>query len=318
MKTNIIIKYRRLELQRWLLFLILPIGLFSCENEDNRSEPVIEDPVPGEDILFLPVVVHVIHNGEPEGEGPNLSTERIERQIEILNEDFRRKEGTRGFNDHTDGGDSEIEFVLAQRDPSGASTNGIVRVDSSQFDVPLLGYGVNHFAQYSYWNPQQYINIWTTPLPESTTCLVLGVSTGPDTDLPGSHLMTIPGPEDAEGILVNWIHFGESDIDCHARYGRTLTHEIGHYLGLLHPWADHDCEPNDYCEDTPAVDDYVYGRIAFIGCQGDTIMIGNYMNWSDDEIMNIFTNDQISRMHYALAHDADRHSLLTSPGIDRP
>ena len=297
---------------------VLCIMLFLCYScsQNDEIEPIEDQLEDG--VMYIPVVVHVMHNGQPEGEGPNLSTQRIQRQIEILNEDFRRKEGTRGFNDHPDGGDSEIEFVLAAQDPLGAPTDGIVRVDTSLLDVSNLGYNTNHFAQYSYWNTKQYVNIWTTPLPESAACLVLGYSTGPDTDLPGAHLWATPGPDDAEGIMINWSHFGESDIDCHATYGRTLTHEMGHYLGLLHPWGGRDCEHNDYCDDTPAVDDFVYGRNAFIGCQGEPIMIGNYMNWSDDEIMNIFTKNQISRMHYVLEHDQGRKALLSSPGLEAP
>ena len=146
--------------------------------------------------------------------------------------------------------------------------------------------------------------------------MLLGTSTGPDTDLPGTELLSLPGPTDAEGILVNWIHFGESDIDCHAKFGRTLTHEMGHYLGLLHPWGGRDCEFNDYCSDTPAVDDAVFGKQAFEGCEGETIMIENYMNYSDDEVMNTFTQDQVDRMHYVLNNNPGRNSLMTSSALD--
>ena len=296
-----------------IIILAFALVTIACSEEEDDLKSV--DPDPDEALYYLPVVVHVLHQGEPVGEGPNLSTERIQRQIEILNEDFRRKEGTRGFNNHPDGGDTKIEFVLAKQDPNGQPTSGIVRTNISLFDVPVLGYSQNNYAQYSYWNSTQYINIWTTPLDESISCLVLGLSTGPETDLPGTHLLAIPEPNDAEGIIIPWMHFGESTIDCHARFGRTLTHEMGHYLGLLHPWAGLDCEFNDYCDDTPAVDDFVWGRTPFVGCAGDMIMIGNYMNYSDDEIMNIFTNDQISRMHYVLDHHAGRHALVSSPGL---
>jgi hypothetical protein len=77
----------------------------------------------------IPVVIHIIHTGEPLGEGFNYSAERIESQIRTLNEDFGRKEGTPGFNSHLDGEDSQIEFVLARIDPEGNPTNGIVRID---------------------------------------------------------------------------------------------------------------------------------------------------------------------------------------------
>ncbi len=296
-----------------VVFTMIMLVIVSCSKDEEFENPVSDDPK--EEVLLLPVVIHVMHTGESIGEGSNLSEERIKRQIEILNEDFRRKEGTRGFNDHPDGGDAKIEFVLAKRDPDGHPINGINRIDTTQVQVPVLGYSQNHFAQYAYWDPSQYINIWTTPLPQSTECLALGISTLPKTDLPGIKPSSWPGPDDAEGILINWIHFGESNINCHARYGRTLTHEIGHYLGLLHPWGAGDCENNDYCDDTPAVDKPVYGNQSFLGCKGETVMMGNYMNWSHDAVMNIFTKDQIARMHYVLEHHVGRKALLSSSAL---
>ncbi len=295
-------------------FLSLCI-LMSCSRDDDVI-PVVPDPDPVEEIYYIPVVIHLLHLGEAIGEGTNLSTERIERQIEILNEDFRRKEGTRGFNDHPDGGDARIEFVLAKQNPDGKPVDGIERINIQKFDIPFNPTSV---AQYNYWEPSHYINIWTAPLPEELVpCIVLGQATLPRIDLPGNDQLPILGPDEAEGILINSIHFGESNINCHARFGRTLTHEMGHYLGLLHPWHKNDCEYNDYCEDTPAVDKIVSGRTAFAGCEGEPVMIGNYMNWSDDEVMNIFTNDQIARMHYVLEQHPERNSLLTSPGLKEP
>lgn len=84
--------------------------------------------------------------------------------------------------------------------------------------------------------------------------MILGSATGPKTDLPGTERLSIPQDGDVEGILINWMHFGESNISCHARHGRTLTHKMGHYLGLLHTWDVNNCEQNDFCDDTPAVD----------------------------------------------------------------
>ena len=289
--------------------LVICLVFSSCSKDESDDK---ENPV--DNIFYLPVVVHVVHNGEMIGEGSNLSSERIERQIEILNEDFRRKVGTRGYNNHPDGGDAKIEFVLAKRDPNGNLINGINRINENLLDVPFLGYDQNNYAQYGYWDSNSYINIWVTPLPESTQCLVFGNSTGPQTDLPGTDLLPIPQEGDAEGILINWMHFGESNIDCQARFGRTLTHEMGHYLGVLHPWGGEECEFNDYCDDTPAVDRPVY-NLAIIGCDGETVPVNNYMNWSNDDLMNMFTNDQISRMHYVLEHHEGRHNLLSSDAL---
>lgn len=91
---------------------------------------------------------------------------------------------------------------------------------------------------------------------------------------------------------------------------------MGHYLGLLHPWGRKDCHLNDYCDDTPAVDREIYGSDPFTGCAGEIIMIGNYMNWSHDEVMNIFTKDQIARMHYVLENHEGRKALASSPALN--
>lgn len=299
-------------------FLLMFLGLVSCEHlvVPLPGEPMV--PMPGEDIVYIPVVVHVIHEGEYVGQGSNLSDERVIRQIEIVNEDFRKKEGTRGYNNHPDGGDAKIEFVLAKQTPGGEPSDGINRINSMEVDVPQLGYNQNHYAQYAYWPPEEYINIWTTPLDESLSCIILGSATGPLTDLPGTEYLLIPQSGDAEGILINWSHFGESDIGCLARYGRTLTHEIGHYFGLLHPWGVKDCELNDYCRDTPAVATEVYGQTPFYGCRDEPVMIANFMNWSDDEVMNIFTHEQIDRMHYVLKNHRGRHALMTSKSLLLP
>jgi len=291
-----------------LLILIFFFGALIMACEDPKVVPE-ENEDEKRALYVLPVVVHVIHHGEPVGIGPNLSDERVMRQIEILNEDFRRKPGTRGYNEHPDGADTRIEFVLASEDPEGRYTNGINRIDISDMEVPPYGYGIILYAQYDYWPSDQYINIWTTPLNEASICISLGEATGPETDLPGTDRLGIPGPGEPEGILINWNHFGESDIDCHARYGRTLTHEMGHYLGLLHTWGGKDCEFNDYCDDTPPVDYMVFGSQPQIGCGDEAVMIENYMNWTHDEVMNVFTNDQVFRMHYVLENNPGRRAL---------
>ncbi len=288
------------------IILFWGVLVMACEDPEVMPEDRKDEK---EYVYVLPVVVHVIHHGEPVGVGPNMSDARVMRQIEILNEDFRRRPGTRGYNEHPDGADAMIEFVLADEDPDGKATNGINRINISGIEEPQYGYGPIRYAQYDYWPPDRYINIWTTPLNEASICIALGMATGPETDLPGTDRLGIPGPEEPEGILINWNHFGESEIDCHARFGRTLTHEMGHYLGLLHTWGGKDCEFNDYCDDTPAVDFTVTGSHPQVGCNGEAVMIENYMNWTHDEVMNIFTNDQVYRMHYVLENHPGRKSL---------
>ncbi len=269
------------------------------------------------EIYRIPIVVHVLHLGEPEGEGSNLSKEQIEAQIRILNEDFRRKEGTPGFNTHPDGGDARIEFLLARTSPDGKATDGIVRIDMNQLENPeKFPSSFNFYGQYSYWDPEQYLNVWTLPNWPAET--LLGMATGPVTDLPGGDRFEVSDPVD--GILINAPYFGPSDIDSNYNRGRTLTHEIGHFLGLLHIWGATGCDKDDYCEDTPPQNKShsVCPATPPLACDGRPAMIENYMDYTPDRCMNIFTKDQISRMHTVLENSPRRKSLTTSPGLEAP
>jgi hypothetical protein len=182
----------------------------------------------------VPVVVHLLNVGEPEGIGYNFPVERVRSQIRTLNEDYQRKEGTPGYNTHPDGGNANIEFVLAQIDPQGNPTNGIVRVnvyathpsDTTRGDI------ITACSQYSYWDPGRYLNIWSFPISGMTAEFYLGAGRFPDTDLPGIPKPELPG----DGVFINAIAFGHGDTLTSVNYGRgrTLTHELGHFLGLLH------------------------------------------------------------------------------------
>ena len=128
--------------------------------EKNRPQTLRLNSVK-ETVIKIPVVVHVIHNGEPYGTGSNISDEQIISQIEALNEDFRRQNADA---DQTliifqpVAADTEIEFVLAKQDPDGLPTTGIVRVrgtrdswtDSTDSELKSL----------SYWPAEDYMNIW--------------------------------------------------------------------------------------------------------------------------------------------------------------
>ncbi|MGB3541792.1 M43 family zinc metalloprotease [Rubrivirga sp.] len=299
------------------LVVSLSAAAVSCDNvSDPEPPPSLHDGV-----YRIAVVVHVVHHGEPVGVGHNLSLARIEGQIEGLNDDYRRREGTRGFNTHPDGADARVEFVLARTAPDGTATTGIVRVNATEVDNPVEGNGLfDRFAFYGYWPPEHYLNVWTMPLPPSTVDVVLGLATGPETDLPGADHLLVGEPFQAEGVLVNSAHFGASSLDSEYNLGRTLTHEVGHYLGLLHPWGGGNCDANDHCLDTPAQSTPLTGcpSPAPTGCSGQPVMVENYMNWTADRCMSTFTADQVSRMHHVLEHSPRRRTLANSPGLAAP
>ncbi len=289
----------------------------ACSGSDQPTGPI--DDVPGDSlpvVYTLPVVVHVVHNGEPVGAGTNLSDERIAAQIRILNEDFRRKPGTPGFNDDPVGADARIEFVLASRAPGGAPTSGVRRIDASATANPVPQNDLfPYYAHYGYWDPARYVNVWTMPLPETAQNIVLGFATGPQTHLPGSDLLLDGEPIQPEGILVNAAHFGPSSIPSPFNRGRTLTHEMGHYLGLLHLWGGRDCADNDFVADTPPVMSPIISCVPRVGCSGLPTQTANYMTFADDGCMNLFTEGQVERMREVIETSPRRMGLPTSPGL---
>ena len=109
---------------------------------------------------------------------------------------------------------------------------------------------------------------------------------------------------------MNSRHFGVSELDSAHALGRTLTHEVGHYLGLLHPWGARVCIDNDYCDDTPPVDEPVLRcpSVPVLGCADKPIMADNYMNYVEDACMNTFTRDQAAGARYVLENEIRQRS----------
>ena len=272
----------------------------------------------------IPIVVHILHRGDAEGTGFNFSKDRVVAQIRTLNEDFRRKKDTPGFNDHPDGADTNIEFVLAEIDPDGNPTDGIDRVDISKIQqTPSAGDVVSLCSRYSYWDADRYLNVWSLDL-GLPPGVFLGSSRFPIADLPGLDNLS-PRPE-GDGTFINALNFGSGadNTDPNYNMGRTLTHEIGHFLGLLHTFGSinnsRQCDGyTDYCDDTPPIPVTSVGcsSVAPIACDGRPVMTGNYMDGAYDVCMNIFTRDQVARMRKVLENSPQRASLATSAVIDR-
>jgi len=268
-------------------------------------------------IITIPVVVHVVYNGQAVGTAPNISDIQVESQITVLNQDFRRMVGTPGFNSNSVGADTEIQFVLAKQDPNGNPTNGIDRVsycvDSwSNSDIETI------LKPNTIWDPSQYLNLWTVQFSDNK---LLGYAQFPD----GSGLSGIGssgGVSNADGVVVRYNSFGSGTgtsflLNSPYNKGRTTTHEVGHWLGLIHIWGEgSNCNTNtDFCADTPVAKDPNYGCPS--GTNSCTLksgddMIENYMDYTNDSCMNIFTLNQKTRMNTVMDNSARRLSLKTS------
>jgi hypothetical protein len=274
------------------------------------------------DPYVIPVVVHVIHNGEPVGTGTNLSDEQIQSQIDVLNQDFQR------LNPDVDqtpdlfqpvASSMNIQFVLARQDPDGLPTNGILRVHGGSSGWTISDEST--FKALSYWRADQYLNIWVVRFTDS----FIGFAQLPlpgDTSLPGLEQASADSLTD--GVAVDYTAFGSVlagsfDLDPQFNRGRTATHEIAHYFGLRHIWGDGSSCTTDYVEDTPPQSSATRGCPAHprLSC-GGTQMFQNFMDYTDDECMNLFTQGQVGRMDIVINNSPRRKSLLTSPGATDP
>lgn len=270
----------------------------------------------------IPVVVHIIHNGEPIGTGPNISEAQILSQIRVLNEDLNRKNA-----DTTNtpavfkavAGKLNIEFILAKQDPDGLSTSGILRLDGDRNSWTMNDN--DKLKSLSYWPAEDYLNIWVCNL----TGRHAGYAQFPESDLPGMENGSTNRLTD--GIVIWHKAFGSEDhgpfqLDRLFNKGRTTTHEIGHFFGLNHIWGDEDvCTGTDYVADTPN-----QGASNLMACPthpmadncSQVVMFQNYLDYTNDACMNIFTEGQVSRMSIVLENSPRRNSLLSSPGFQEP
>ena len=257
------------------------------------------------EIINVPVVIHVLYNTAAQ----NISDAQILSQLTALNKDFSNKNEDRintpeVFKNFA--ADIRIQFCLAQVDPAGNRTSGIIRkqTNATSFTADdamknTLSGGDNA------WDSKKYLNIWV--------CTLGGRSLGYATP-PG-------GSADKDGLVIAYDVFGTTgNLRVPFNKGRTATHEIGHWLGLKHLWGDANCG-DDEVEDTPQQQSYNFGCPSFphiSSCSpnsnGDMFM--NYMDFSDDACMNMFTMGQKKRMRALFATGNLRNSFLTSFACD--
>jgi hypothetical protein len=269
----------------------------------------------------IPVVFHVIHNGEPVGTLTNISDEQIYSQLRVLNEDFQRRNAD-ASNTPVEfegvAGGMDIQFVIARSDPNGNVTTGINRVLGTR--TSWTSFDEFELKGLSYWPAEDYLNIWVCDLTN-----FLGLAQYPESDLPGLDPWALP--RETDGMMVQYQAFGSIDdgnFQLEAQYnkGRTVSHEIGHFLGLRHIWGDASgCEGTDYVDDTPVQDGSSAGcpKHPHKECTPSVnTMFMNFMDYTDDRCMNMFTKQQIERMEIVLQNSPRRKSLLTSPGLIAP
>lgn len=265
---------------------------------------------------LIPVVVHVVHSGSAVGTGTNIPDSQIFEQIRILNEDFRRLNAD---SNRTPAeflpvaADANIEFVLAKQDPDGLPTNGIVRIQgpkttyNPETDAVLIG-------QLSQWNPVEYMNMYVVPLVQP----FIGYASFPISDLPGLNFS--PTPAIIDGVTIDYRFFGVGGNATSASLGRTATHEVGHYFGLRHIWGDGGCGVDDFVTDTPEQDNsntICNANPTRFSCNSND-MIQNYMDYTPDACMNLFTLGQVERFNAVLENSPRRVTLVNNRATQSP
>jgi len=277
---------------------------------------------------IIPVVVHVIHNLG----GENLSDAAIQGAIDALNKNINGQSdkllNQLSGNPLTPDifasvlGVANVEFRLAKIDPKGSPTNGILRIQSELTNEPEPR---NAIKGLSYWNSYQYLNIWVlkkfTAQDDGGT--LLGFAQFPSTGL----LST-----DGVALIAGQM----SDVNS-----TTLTHEVGHWLGLRHIWGDAECG-DDGVKDTPthkfsngsgdnpgpfpspALFPYHVGfslpSSVNDGCVADSLnpageMFMNYMDYTNDNFVTMFSAGQVDVMNETLEGIYDEDEGVSGIGF---
>ena len=272
----------------------------------------------------IPVIIHVIHDGEIEGTGSNISDLQITSQIQVLDEDYNA-ENLDISNVPAEWKDRiancNINFELAAADPSGnlLTEPGIDRINRNSRGFNSPPYDRTYFdasiKPATIWDYNKYLNIWVSVFSGG----ILGYATfPPSTQLPG--LVSPYGNSETDGVVIDHRAFGTvGTLFTSYNLGRTATHEIGHWLGLRHIWGDEaGCAEDDYVSDTPMQ------KAENTGCPihpevsnrcnafDPGSMFMDYMDYTDDACMYMFTNGQKARMHAALTTSPQRISVANS------
>lgn len=274
-----------------------------------RKNANLEKTMVGTPQYIIPVVVHVVYRTTDQ----NISNAQIQSQIDVLNKDYQKL--------NTDVtkvpavwspivADAKIQFCLATIDPNGNPTTGIIRKQTTRSSFSTND-AVKKNAQggSSPWPTNAYLNIWVCNLGSG----LLGYA-----QFPG-------GPAATDGVVCDFQAFGTvGTAQAPFNLGRTATHEVGHYLNLRHIWGDDGtgCSGSDQVGDTPNQGGPNYGCPAFpkVSCSngpnGDMWM--NYMDYTDDRCMYMFTTGQDARIDAVLGVGGAHYSVTQSGRCGSP
>lgn len=277
-------------------------------------------------IYEIPICVHVIHKGEPIGTGSNIHDSQVYSAINGLNEDFSKELLSRGDGNWAK---TPFRFMLINKDDKGNPTNGIYRVNGAALSEKYKQEGIKAswgsvgeneqiVKNYSIQNNQHCCNLWIVTEMNNNNggSGIQGFAYFPTTSMVDG-IVTL---YNATGKYPHNYITGVNDrynLKSYTNLNRTLTHEMGHYLGLMHTFQGNSCsETNCQLEgdrvcDTPPTIKNSNGK--YPACNG-TQMVENYMDYTNQTYKNAFTQGQVDRM--ILAFENSRTNLMFSDALD--
>ncbi|MFT3933757.1 MAG: M43 family zinc metalloprotease [Chitinophagaceae bacterium] len=279
----------------------------ALRSNNNRATNLDQLPNGNRTSLVIPVVFHIVMSNPA-----TVTDAQIQAQLDTLNHDYA---GVNGDSVHIPSyfkslfGKSAIQFCLAQQTPGGDPTTGVDRVTTTKTSFSNTDDGVKHASTggADAWDPTSYMNVWICTLSNG----ILGYATFPNT-----------GNANEQGVAIDYRSLPGGSLTLY-NGGKTLTHESGHYFNLYHIWGDDNgaCTGTDYVDDTPNQansSSTCYTTVITDACTptGNGIMYQNYMDYTYDNCLVMFTNDQVSRMESALQQY--RLSLLSSIACQPP
>jgi len=281
-------------------------------------------------VYKVPVVVHILHNGEALGVGPNITTDQVHSAITSLNDAYRKKAGT--IYDGN-GVDAEIEFCLAQKDPSGNPSTGINRVNAglivtSYASVGITDVGIDNevaVKAISKWDNTKYYNIWVVSEIDDN-----GAGSGVQ-----GYAYFAGASSTYDGTVILYNSFGYDpeggrayNLKSYTNKNITTIHELGHAFGLYHTFqgdgSGSTCPTNTNCTtqgdlvcDTPphqrSSSNCLSGTNSCDGNSSRELFIHNFMDYSSDDCQTEFTAGQSTRARSILT--SGRANLISSANL---
>jgi hypothetical protein len=262
-----------------------------------------------QNVEIIPVVFHVVLKNQS-----MVTDAQLMAQLDTINKDFSGSNASRiNIPDHFKGlfGQTNIQFTTAKRTPTGVATNGIIRYNTNVDSFSSNDENVKTPARggAASWNTDDYLNIWICDLGSRD----IGYAT-----FPGA------GDKVNQGVVISYLGLPDSPNGLY-NGGKTLTHELGHFFNLYHIWGDDygSCDEDDDIMDTPLQGDFtstiqtgIYPDYCADRDKDPAMATGrmyqNYMDYTPDVCLMMFTKDQTERI--AQAFEEFRSSYRFSQG----